>query len=107
GADEIAGVLFAQRAPDDRILLERVERLVERAGKKLDAVRAKLLRRHLVEVPVVGLAGVELAGHAVEPRGESDGGGEVRGRGAVDRADLDPSGPRNADHPRPVAPAVG
>ena len=36
GRDVIVRVLLAQRAPDDLIALERVDRLVQRAGEELD-----------------------------------------------------------------------
>ena len=60
----------------------------------------------LVEVQRVGLARVQAALDAVEPRGEDDGGGEVGIARPVDRPVLDAPGAGDAQHLRAVVVAV-
>src|SRR4051794_12347017 len=71
------------------ILLEVAQRLGEALGERADAVAGHGLEVGGVEVAEVGLAGVELAGEAVEARGQVRGQAQVRIERAGDRAVLD------------------
>src|SRR5438552_9919286 len=64
------------------------------------------LVQHVVDVPLLGRARVELALDSVEPALEERRLREVRVAGRVDRAELEATAARDADERRAVLPAV-
>src|SRR2546421_4096976 len=92
------------RTADDLVGLECLERLTQ---MRRDARDLTALVQHVVDVPLLGRARVELALDSVEPALEERRLRQVRVAGRVDRAELEATAARDADGRRAVLPAVG
>src|SRR5579859_6955130 len=92
-----------QRAADDLVRLERLEGLTEMRWHTRDL---PALGQHVVDVALLGRAGIELALDAVEAGLQQHRLSQVRVAGGVDRAELEAAAARGADERRAVLPAV-
>src|SRR5437763_12972692 len=91
------------RTAHDLVGLECLERLPQ---MRRDARDLTALVQHVVDVPLLGRARVELALDSVEPALEERRLREVGVAGRVDRAELEATAARDADERRAVLPAV-
>src|SRR6266567_9037728 len=68
--DEPLVDVCAHRVPDDIVVLEHVERLVQVAGQLVDAVLPALAKAHLEDVLIHGIGRGQLLLHSVDPCGK-------------------------------------
>src|SRR3989475_10218305 len=89
---------WSETLPEHLVLAQVPHRVQEVPGKDLDAAAFQLSLRHLVHVPLVRFAGVELVVDPVETRREYHGRGQIWVGRPVDRAVFEPTGCGRADH---------
>src|SRR5207244_13489105 len=108
--DEVVDVVLvaaaAERLPQDLVALELARRVEQVCRQELDPLLFQVATRGRVEVAAHRLAWIELVLDAVHAGGEQDGRREIRVARAVDRAVLDSTRPRYAEHLRAVVVAV-
>src|SRR5438067_10121123 len=108
--DEVVEIVLApplaERLAEDVVALELLRRLEEVRRQSLEPAPAELVVGDRVEVLAVRLARVEGLLDPVQAGGEDGRRGEVRIRGPVDRAVLDPPRAWDTQHLRAVVVAV-